>query len=645
MPRSRGLTPVPRVLRRPSRDTLIRVAVGIVAGLLTWQTKTVAPIGGVDGSWQAGIVMALGRGLRFGPEIDFTWGPLGFLALPTLYDPRLGAIGWVFTGAIHVGLCIAVALLVGPRHPRIVQAGLVVVGAIASIYVQPMDAVACLLLFALVLRLARPVSAFDGSNRDLGLVAVVAGACAVASLIKLNDAVSIVAIGGALAAGAVAWRRTVPVFIAAYAATFAVLWLLAGQRLSDIPDWLGASLQIVLGYPGAMTLPSPDRAWQAVALVISTGAAVAALYRVTWAWRPGARVATAAGFAVFWFLGYKHGFVRQPAGGFFAALLLVIVWMPAWRFEDRHLRWMSVAILGMAFLGVQRVAPADLNPLGRANAAVVQARTYVVTSVRVERILLGRARLRDAYAIPQVMLDRIGASGVHIAPYEAAVAWAYPGLEWTPLPVFQAYSAYTSSLDIRNAEALVAADGPRFVLRRAGPEIDSRSEWFEAPETMLSLACNFEQVIASNSWQLLERRPSRCSSPEPLGSITVPTGNVVAVPAIGDRNAIVVAHLAGISTSPLDQITTVLTAPPIWTISLTDVYKYRLVAATAGGPLIIQAAPNVIYPRTYAPLSARSFSVFAGPSVGVRDPIQPDGHVTVTFEAFALAPWADAGPP
>ncbi len=55
-----------------------------------WGTRFSAPVDGLDPSWQAGLMMATERGMDFGTEVLFTYGPLGFLSFATATAPAGG---------------------------------------------------------------------------------------------------------------------------------------------------------------------------------------------------------------------------------------------------------------------------------------------------------------------------------------------------------------------------------------------------------------------------------------------------------------------------------------------------------------------------------------------------------------------------
>ena len=70
---------------------------GLVA-LFTWRLGFPTPIIGLDPSWNAGLYMAVHRGLAFGTQIIFTYGPLGFLR---------------YTGLWYSDLAVDLVLLLG----------------------------------------------------------------------------------------------------------------------------------------------------------------------------------------------------------------------------------------------------------------------------------------------------------------------------------------------------------------------------------------------------------------------------------------------------------------------------------------------------------------------------------------------------
>ena len=96
-PVAQGIRPANGAFRAP-RVSSARAALWaalrsnwLLAGLLavvTWPVGDLAPQAGLDPSWAAGLYMAAHNGLDYGRDIAFTFGPLGFLQIPSPLLPQ-----------------------------------------------------------------------------------------------------------------------------------------------------------------------------------------------------------------------------------------------------------------------------------------------------------------------------------------------------------------------------------------------------------------------------------------------------------------------------------------------------------------------------------------------------------------------------
>ena len=90
-------------------------AIGVlVAGLLvvvvSWPRWTLVPDVGLDYSWVLGLAWAEDLGLRWGSEVIFTYGPLGYTLAPMAFS--WSQIFWasaVFVATTAATLCFAVS--------------------------------------------------------------------------------------------------------------------------------------------------------------------------------------------------------------------------------------------------------------------------------------------------------------------------------------------------------------------------------------------------------------------------------------------------------------------------------------------------------------------------------------------------------
>jgi len=93
-----------RWLRALAHSSWLR---GSVVALLSWGVVLAGPGVGLDPSWQTGLYLAAHEHLRFGPEVVYTYGPLGFLEFPLLAYQQLVRLAFVYLVVAQLGLGIA----------------------------------------------------------------------------------------------------------------------------------------------------------------------------------------------------------------------------------------------------------------------------------------------------------------------------------------------------------------------------------------------------------------------------------------------------------------------------------------------------------------------------------------------------------
>ena len=70
------------------------------AMITMWPADTLEPGAGIDPSWTAGLSLARRAGLQFGPDIVFTYGPLGYALFPSNISRSGLLVSVVALGAI-----------------------------------------------------------------------------------------------------------------------------------------------------------------------------------------------------------------------------------------------------------------------------------------------------------------------------------------------------------------------------------------------------------------------------------------------------------------------------------------------------------------------------------------------------------------
>ncbi|HET7417595.1 MAG TPA: hypothetical protein VFJ61_08230 [Solirubrobacterales bacterium] len=608
----------PRIQRllAPSPSPWAFALAGLAVALLCWRVGMNAPGAGLDASWNAGLAMGAHDSLQFGRELVFTYGPLGFLGSPYVWYSQQGVLAFLFSGAVYVGFCIALVAALGRALPLIVAAVLAffLIGAL-----PPLEQ-------ALLLAVIAGLALLERERSPRALNAFVVGAAsfaAVEALVKLSTgpviaAVFLLALIGARAGG---WR------IAAYLVLFAVevlaLWLVSGQSLAAIPDFIANTREIVSGYSSAMIREVDVAPWKvtvaSMAAAVTTVALVAACaagrFRDRRALIAAAALMALAGFSVF-----KEGVVRTDAGHlslYFSTACVLWIAIPWTR---ARWPWLLAGAAAIALAGLPvRTAetPTNLDPVANVRNAGEQLRNLFSPGRRADLIAAGRAGMKATYRLDPRTRAALAGRTVAVEPWEAGAAWAYE-MDWKPVPVFQNYSAYTAGLDRLNTEAVESSDGPERILREnpllVFPEfptqdLDSRFPGWDPPEQQRAVLCHFVPLHTTDRWQVLGRAPNRCGVPRPAGSVEAEAGEAVAVPAPGRGEAVFV-RIHGAGVSGLERLGALLFHARVRRAVVNGDESFRLIPETAADGLLLRGNGPFAAPGPFSPFpQARTIAV------------------------------------
>jgi hypothetical protein len=601
------------------------------------------PSVGLDSSWNGGLAMAVHDGLQWGSEIVFTYGPLGFMNGQGVWFSDLGAIGLLYICGLFLAFCVT---LVWALRRAIPAWGAV---PIAFVVVTVLPLVEESIVVAALIALG--ALAHERSPRVVNaLVFGGAAFAAVEVLIKFSAGPVIAAFFLIALIGLRARPWQVAAYLGLLAAEVPALWLITGQSLGEIPEFLRNTYEIVSGFSPAMITSTDVPAWQVTAATAAAAATAIGLvlastqgsYRDVRARWAGAALMALAAFTVF-----KEGVVRTDAGHlslFFSTscvLWIAIPWARA--------RWYWL----MAGVAVIVAVGWPVRPEGQTNNTDVlanvkhaweQVENLTSSARRRELIASGREGMKGIYKLEPTALAALRGHTVTVEPWEIGAAWAYD-LDWKPLPVFQNYSAYTARLDRINSEALADPDGPERILREnvglVYPEfptrsIDNRFPGWDPPQQARIALCHFAVIEASARWQVLARTPNRCGPARSLGSVEADSGAAVEVPAPGPGE-VVWARIDGVEVGGLERVLSLLAHPRTRHAIVNGERSYRLLAATASDGLMLRSSngiggkgafAQIPQARTLAVTGASGklrFSFFAMRVKGVRSARHPAG--------------------
>ncbi|MGH2940373.1 MAG: hypothetical protein ACRDPE_19880 [Solirubrobacterales bacterium] len=594
---------------------------GLIVALLGWRIGMNPPGVGLDPSWNTGLAMGAERGLHWGKDIVFTYGPLGFLQTQLVWFTGQTVLSFLYSGLVYVVFCVGLVWALRRRLPLV----LACVAAFVAVAVLPLLEMSLLsAVFASFWLLEKGP---ERTPRQLDAFVVAAATFAApAALIKLSTGPLVGLVLLIALVGARAGARRVIAYLIVLAAELLILWPATGQSLGDIPAFASHTIQISSGYSSAMLRSTDVAAWKVAAASATamalTVALVVAAWRAPWrderGRRAGALLVALAAFAV-----YKEGIVRVDAGHltvYFAnaAILWVAVGFGIGR------RWWVPAIALLVFAVSLPLRPAGteshLDLVANVRFAVDQARSLVSPGRREAAMESGRHGMQGTYALTPGALAAMHGRSVAVEPWEIAAAWAY-ALDWRPLPIFQNYSAYTPALDRLNAEAVEDPDGPERLLREnqqvvdaefPTADLDDRFAGWDPPEQARAVLCNFAPLWEDERWQVLGRVGDRCGGEREIESVSAGTGEAVDVPTPGPGE-VVFARIHGAGVSGLERVQTFLFHAASRHALVNGETRYRLVPETAGDGLLLSAAPGIVKPGPFDPVpEAKTIAVEGG---------------------------------
>jgi hypothetical protein len=509
-----------------------------VIGFLTIPNIARLPAAGLDNSWIIGLNMAVARGLQFGTDIVFTFGPLGFLWRPAVCYPKLWLIAAIVALAVHfllIYLIVVVATKASAGLKEYLLLGVVMILALSRV-----DHDFKLMLSAAILLYLVMTEQLAGKRMCVAAIACASLLMATASLIKFMAAMISLSMFCAMIPLLI-WKKQARYCVyalAAYVASFLSLWIVAGQRVRGIPAYVHNSLEIAGGYSAAMQI------WDNTGYVY-IGAFTAACWILLLVWAlatKGMRLTTFVllnlGIVA---VAFKHGAVRSDDHVFSSlAHILLVYGVLAGVLNSRALgprRFVTSIVLMCTALLVVAGLRVDYENLAwgiSRNTSLNYWRGVKYCTLNGQAVVDNvKEDMRKQFALSDNTIRYIGGRPVDVFNSEIAIAYAY-NLNWSPRPVFQSYSAYTAELDMLNARHLSSARAPEVLLHDLSVSIDDRNPAFDEPATFRAVMVQYDVRFEDGKYLVLERREHPIQFVErPVLVVNARAGEEVKVPKTG----------------------------------------------------------------------------------------------------------------
>jgi hypothetical protein len=613
-----------------SGQLVATVVVSLALTVISWPVTDLVPKSGLDPSWEVGLAMAFLQRLHWGPSVDFTYGPLGFLTVPTLYFQSTAALSVTFLLASRALLFALLLRVTQPKFPGLWPILVAyVVGASAILLVDPADLLlGCILLIGLL-------AVSSGKPRTVWLSTAALGALAGAGLLlKFSVGLLSLWVAAVLVISATRWRSALGAVAVSLPASLLLIWVATGNPVGNLFPYFRMSSAVAGGFAGAMSYETGrwhEWFYAAIVLTCLAGSLWHGLRHETWR----TQLATALIYLGFTWVALKEGFVRHDHHdlAFFGLMMIAFAGVPWGNLKGEwfvRLHRRGPAILGgtlllVVVIGWKAADTVAANPLeiGRDASGFV---SEVRSTLRPDSIMdSARSALAAKYDIPTSMLERLRGQTVAIEPWENTVAWVFGGFKWDPEPVLQQYSAYESSLDNLDGSFLRSASAPsRLLVQPTGDYRKVFSDpFFGAPSAMVARMCHYAQADFTEKWQLLVRVQDRCSQLILTKSLTVAFGQTVAVPRAPPGDA-VIATFSGVGSSLAYRLEDFLLKAPAIEMQ-TQSASYRFIAATSGDLHVLRWPSTLGYSAPYTPPTISSFMLRQ------NDLISQSGHYRVTF--------------
>ena len=516
-----------RALARVDQRTL---GIAILAVLLTlgrMQFMKCFSGANLDASWKQALGRALLEGQRFGVDLQFTYGPLGYFAVSP-YEP---ALYWTKTVAYEVVLRLACAGFVAvtiARVPGVVER--VICALCALLLTAAHDQWAFLVVTSIgCWYFARPERGVLHESLGTAVLAVLS----MSKFTWLIHSAAVWVIFGLWCAHAYGPRRALRTPAIAGALLLA-LWCALGQQALDLPRYVWASWGIAQGYSEAMSrIGDPDLLRSALTLLgLAWLAAGWNLLR-----RPFSARALALSLSICaaTFLAFKANYVRQQGALSFLGFVAVAPFLLSAAGETVARtgldRLRNLLLLGTRLAIVALVIPAYCGDKlsGKQMAQHLFQKAPTAMAANLATLLdLDRQRAeveresaikRSQVALPE-SAARVGRESVDLLGFSQGVVLAND-MNWTPRPAFQSYMAYTPGLLRTNAEFLEGPRAPRFLLLESDT-IDYRFPSMEDALALQVMSRDYRFLLEESEYLLLERAP-RPAVREPAREVQIDT--------------------------------------------------------------------------------------------------------------------------
>jgi hypothetical protein len=464
---------------------------------------------GLDGSWHYALNDFFHRGIIFGRDVVWTYGPFGFINRPQNIGSNLviafavQILLWVTFSAI----LIWIVTKTGTRCLNIVLFAILFTGGqcVFNFAFFGIDYYISLIVL-LLLSISMISTEWKWSFSLAGIF------CVLLFFVKFSTAC--LSYSALVASGLIqGWhdpkrnRGSMMISLGFVPCLTVATYFAYNPSITDLWFYLFGMVELSSGYSVAMSLP-----WDGSNIIYSLGIFTLYVWLMSLLYRRRQHTfRISLVMLVPLFFSFKHGMVREDRHVFFffSYFLLILGIIVLFTNFTRKYRQYFV-IIGAALLLWGMVFKTHypgfrMGPYLLDKVVVTQIRSVFGWESFKGLIDWKSGELLARDRLPNDLLSNIGDHTVGIFPNELAYA-AANDIRFVPFPVCQSYSAYTSYLDRVNA-AFISDEtrAPDMILLHWNV-LDNRQPYMDVPATWSAMYSWYDECVKYEGWVLLSRR-------------------------------------------------------------------------------------------------------------------------------------------
>jgi hypothetical protein len=563
----------------------------LIATLITVITKfvpfsPVMPAAGLDPSWVFGMNQATANGLSIGREIIFTLGPYASTYTRS-YHPSTDIM--MISGSLYLALsywaCLVI-LLKGVQWRWILAFCIVFPGLMHSqdaLFLSLPLLAGITTLKIVTHKESRLITSkwtplyFSLIFSPLGLLPLVKGSFLILSvtIAILCSAFLIINRHRALAT----------ICLLSPMASIFFFWLAAGQSTPTLPDYFTNMIPIISGYTDAMAVEGNPQE-----IITYLMAAFSLLLAISFHRETDniSRVFLFCVYFVFLFLAFKAGFVRHDRHAIIAGASLLIASLLLAILLNGRVILLACTLASIAWLQInsKHVKLSAEEIINNTKSNYISAWNGIKNRIESETwpqrefdAATDYIRKKASIPILQGTTDIYSYNQSHLISSKNS---------WHPRPIFQSYSAYTSTLATINKQHLIGDRAPDNIIFRTEP-IDGRLPSIEDGASWPVLLSNYRVTRLEHDFLYLRKdiTTHKPQKPLKLASQKHNLGNIIDIP---DSNQPLLAQIL-IKKTIWGHIASVLFKPSQLQITLElkngSIRQYRFIASMTKAGFIL----------------------------------------------------------